>query len=108
MIRRPPRSTQSRSSAASDVYKRQLEYRKGGQSNIVLGFRTFGSSHKDYYIAEVLARILGGTMSSRLFQKIREEMGAAYSIGAYQTSFANYGYLAIVGGVQNKKLKAVS
>lgn len=84
-----------------------LKYRKGEQSNIVLGFRTFGSSHKDYYTSEILAGILGGTMSSRLFQKVREEMGAAYSIGAYQTGFTDYGYLGISGGIQNEQLKEV-
>lgn len=85
----------------------RLEYRKGNQSNIILGFRTFGSSHKDYYTAEVLAGVLGGTMSSRLFQKVREEMGAAYSIGAYQSSFTDYGSLSISGGIQGKRLKEV-
>jgi len=85
----------------------RLVYRKGEQTNIVLGFRTFGFSHKDYFTAEILAGILGGTMSSRLFQKVREEMGAAYSIGAYQTGFTNYGHLGIVGGIQSKQLKEV-
>lgn len=84
-----------------------VEYRKGGQTNLTLGFRTFGSSHKDYYTAEVLAGVLGGTMSSRLFQKVREEMGAAYSIGAYQTGFTDYGFLGISGGIQTKQIKEV-
>ncbi len=84
-----------------------LKKRLGAQTNIVLGFKTFGSCHPDYYTAEVLAGILGGTMSSRLFQKVREEMGAAYSINAYQTSFADYGYLSISGGVQSLRLKEV-
>lgn len=85
----------------------KVEYRKGDQANMVLGFRTFGSSHPDYYTAEVMAGILGGTMSSRLFQKIREEMGAAYSIGSYQTGFTNYGYFGISGGIQSKRIGEV-
>ncbi|MCX6713404.1 MAG: pitrilysin family protein, partial [Candidatus Vogelbacteria bacterium] len=85
----------------------RLEFHPGQQTNIVLGFRSVGSSHKDYYPALILAGILGGTMSSRLFQKVREEMGAAYSIGAYQASFAKHGYLGISAGVETKRLEEV-
>jgi len=81
-----------------------VEYHKGHQTNLVMGFRTFGIHHRDIYTALVLAGILGGAMSSRLFQKIREEMGAAYSIGAYQTGFSDYGYLGISGGVKSDKI----
>jgi len=84
-----------------------VEYRESEQSNLVLGFHTFGEKHPDHPVAEVLAGVLGGTMSSRLWQKIREEMGAAYSIGAFQTSYVDYGYLAVAGGVQSGRLEEV-
>jgi predicted Zn-dependent peptidase len=85
----------------------RLEYRKGDQTNMVMGFRTFGSCHKDYFTSLVLSGVLGGTMSSRLFQKVREEMGAAYSIGAFQTGFTDYGCFGVSGGIQNKQFKEV-
>ena len=85
----------------------RVDYRQSEQSNLILGFRTFGEEHEKYYAATVLSSILGGTMSSRLWQRIREEMGAAYSIAAFQTAYLGYGYLAVAGGVQNSKLTDV-
>lgn len=48
--------------------------------NIYLAFETFSGKHKDRYPLAILNNILGNGMSSRLFQKIREEKGLAYSV----------------------------
>lgn len=85
----------------------KIEYRASGQSNMVLGFRSFGMAAKSYFAAEVLAGVLGGTMSSRLWQKVREEMGAAYSIAAFQTTYLDYGYLGVAGGIQSRQVEEV-
>jgi predicted Zn-dependent peptidase len=84
-----------------------LEYKKSEQTNMILGFRGFGEEDPDYFAAEVLAGVLGGTMSSRLWQKVREEMGAAYSINAFQAAYLNYGYFGIAGGVRSRQASEV-
>ncbi len=78
-----------------------------GQTNLALGFRSFGVFDRDYYPALVLASLLGGSMSSRLFQIVREEMGAAYSVSAYQTNYRDYGYFQIVTAVKKETTEAV-
>lgn len=82
-------------------------FKKSDQTHLVLGFRSFGLLHKDLFTAYVLARVLGGGMSSRLFQRVREELGAAYYISAYNANFVNYGYLGISAGVDNSRLAEV-
>lgn len=81
-----------------------LVYHKpSDQTHLVLGFRTFGIKREETYTVEVLTMILGGNMSSRLFQKIRDEMGAAYYIRAHHNSLTDHGYLDIASGVKNNK-----
>lgn len=77
------------------------------QTHFILGFRSFGSTHKDRAKIGLLAKILGGGMSSRLFQKIRIEMAAAYYIGANQVARTDHGVFAIYGGVNTSQLKPV-
>ena len=62
---------------------------------------------KRKYALGILCNILGGGMSSRLFQKIREELGAAYYVGANQNSHLDHGFLAIYSGVDAPRLKLV-
>ncbi|MCL2675541.1 MAG: insulinase family protein [Firmicutes bacterium] len=50
------------------------------QSNLMLGFRSIEFNHKNSATQSVLNMLFGGGMSSRLFQKVREEMGLAYSV----------------------------
>ena len=55
----------------------------------------------------MLSSILGGGMSSRLFQKLRDEMGAAYSVGAYHSSESDHGYFAVAAGVDTNRIEEV-
>ncbi|NPV71289.1 MAG: insulinase family protein [Firmicutes bacterium] len=57
-----------------------------------------GASSEDFYALHVLCSILGGTSGSRLFQKIREERGLAYSVYSYQSTFADCGLLTVYVG----------
>jgi predicted Zn-dependent peptidase len=71
------------------------EYREArdlDQAHIVLGFASPGYGEPDYYPAMLLSTLLGGGMSSRLFQEIREKRGLVYSIYSF-TSPANDGGL---------------
>src|SRR3989344_2651721 len=59
-----------------------VKYKESDQTHLILGVRGYDVFDKRRFAAEVITDLLGGGMSSRLFQKIREEMGAAYYINA--------------------------
>ncbi len=82
-----------------ELAKRSIE-----QSHLVLGFKSANLLDDKVYPLTILAGILGGGMSSRLFQKVREELGAAYYIGANQISHLDHGFLAIYAGVDAPRL----
>lgn len=87
--------------------KMSLETKKSDQTHLVLGFRSFDMFDKRRYIVSVLCDILGGGMSSRLFQKVREELGAAYYVNCGNSSFTDHGLLCISAGIDNTKGKIV-
>jgi len=68
-----------------------------------LGVRTYDLFDERRYAMEVLADILGGGMSSRLWRVIRGEMGAAYYVRAENDELTDHGYLTASAGVHNKK-----
>jgi predicted Zn-dependent peptidase len=72
--------------------------RETEQAHLVTGVRTFPALDPDRYALTIVNQVLGGGMSSRLFQEIRETRGLAYSVFSYQTSFDDTGYLAIYAG----------
>ncbi|HEX9722005.1 MAG TPA: pitrilysin family protein [Candidatus Paceibacterota bacterium] len=78
-----------------------VEYRKTNQTNIALGVRGYDMFHKDRYAQHVLAVILGGMMSSRLFEEIRERRGLAYDIGTSADSDTDTGCLVTTAGIKN-------
>ncbi len=80
-------------------------YKKTDQTHFILGARSFNIFHKYRYAQEVLASILGGMMSSRLFTKIREEMGLAYYIKTGIDDNPDTGVLLTRAGVDNTKAK---
>jgi predicted Zn-dependent peptidase len=82
-------------------------YRKTDQSHIILGNHSFGLKDKDITKGAVLSNILGGSMSSRLFQKLREEMGVCYYVSSYNSAYSDDGYFKVFAGVDNKRLKEV-
>lgn len=80
-----------------------LREKESDQTHLVLGLRAFSLSDKRKYILDVLSDVLGGGMSSRLFQKVREELGAAYYIKSATELSTDHGYLAISAGVHHEK-----
>ncbi len=84
-----------------------LKHRETDQTHLVLGVRAFDIFDERRYILEVLSDILGGGFSSRLFQKIREEMGAAYYVSADADLYTDHGYLAASAGVDHNKINEV-
>ena len=74
------------------------EVKKLEQVHFALAFEGPGYRHADVYTAQVHAMAMGGGMSSRLFQKIREERGLCYSIFAQAGSYEDTGSLTIYAG----------
>lgn len=85
----------------------KLAVRPSKQAHLVLGFKSANMFDDKTYTLDVLAAILGGGMSSRLWQKVRGELGAAYYIGASQNEHIDHGYLAIYAGVDAKRTAEV-
>ena len=71
------------------------EARKSEQMHLTLAFEGPHSKAPDYYAAQLYATALGGGMSSRLFQELREERGLAYSISASHSPHADSGVLSL-------------
>jgi predicted Zn-dependent peptidase len=65
------------------------------QLHLCLGVPAFAQNNEDRYSGYVLNTLLGGTMSSRLFQNIREDRGLAYNVFSAINSFADTGYFAV-------------
>ena len=76
------------------------------QSHICLGTRGVKIDDDLYYALSLLSNIFGGTMSSRLFQNIREQKGLAYSVYSHMSSFSDMGYFNIYAGVAHNKIEA--
>jgi predicted Zn-dependent peptidase len=68
------------------------------QVHMVLGFPSVGFLDPDYYPTLLLSTLLGGGMSSRLFQEIREKRGLVYSIYSFASPFADGGLFGIYAG----------
>lgn len=74
------------------------------QGHLCLGFPGVSLSDPDIYNVTVLNNIIGGSMSSRLFQEIREQRGLAYSIFSYHSAYSDHGTLAIYGGTSDEQM----
>ena len=81
-----------------------LKMKETDQAHLVVGVRAFDIFDKRKYAINLLADILGGGMSSRLFQKIREEMGAAYYVKSEADLLSDHGFLTVSAGVDNNKV----
>ncbi len=68
------------------------------QVHVLLGFPGFAFSDHDYYAASVVSTALGGGMSSRLFQEIREKRGLVYSIYSFTHAYSDGGVFGVYAG----------
>jgi predicted Zn-dependent peptidase len=84
------------------VYNRPTE-----QAHIVLGTQGLSRQHPSRFVLAILDNILGGGMSSRLFQKIREERSLAYSIFSYHSMYVETGLVAVYAGTNPENVSAV-
>jgi len=85
---RPPRPSGSR----------LIRNRKTEQAHIMLGTNGLSRSHPDRFAFGIVNAALGGGMSSRLFQEVREKRGLAYSVYSYHQMYAEAGLFAMYSG----------
>ena len=74
------------------------------QAHLVMGFDGVGFTDDDYYPLAVLSTALGGGMSSRLFQEVREKRGLVYSIYTFSSAFTDGGIFGIYAGTGEAQL----
>lgn len=108
----PPADPEIRASArrahpAPGRGSRGITHRPSEQAHLVLGLGGIRRTDERRYALGVLNSALGGGMSSRLFQSIREERGLAYSVYSFVSSFADTGYTGIYVGCLPDKVREV-
>jgi predicted Zn-dependent peptidase len=77
------------------------------QIHLCLGTKALPQNHPSRYESYILNTVLGGSMSSRLFQEIRENQGLAYSVYSYITSHSDAGSMVIYAGTSHEKMLEV-
>jgi len=94
-----PPSERARYSGGDGRFARELE-----QVHLIIGFDGVTYTDPDFYVAAVLSQLLGGGMSSRLFQEIREKRGLVYSIHSFASSYSDGGIFGIYAGTGEKEV----
>ncbi|MDR7316010.1 pitrilysin family protein [Brevibacillus nitrificans] len=89
---------------AADVIFQQ---KKTEQAHLCISLPGFKVGHKDTYSLILLNNVLGGSMSSRLFQEIREERGLAYSVYSYHSSYKEAGTFTVYTGTAQEQVGQV-
>jgi len=102
------KKTKKRKVVEKQTYPRlKIQNKKTDQTHLILGTRAFDCYKKDSVVTSVLAGVLGAGMSSRLFHKLREEMGCCYYVRANNHSFTDHGVFAVSAGVDKGRLTEV-
>ena len=73
------------------------------QAHLAFAFPGVGARHQDVYAVRILAELLGGGMSSRLFQSVREEKGLAYSVYAFADCYDDVGLTGVYAGTDPER-----
>ncbi|MBI4193306.1 MAG: insulinase family protein [Candidatus Colwellbacteria bacterium] len=85
----------------------RFETKKTDQDHLVLGFPAFPLSDPRRPTLALLQSVLGGSMSSRLFLRIRDEMGAAYYVNSFSDLDSRHGYIGIAAGIDRSRRREV-
>jgi predicted Zn-dependent peptidase len=93
-----PRSAANRPVQARYVGGESRDDRDLEQVHLALGFHGVSLSDPDFHCASIMSNVLGGGMSSRLFQEIRENRGLAYTIDTFVSCYADDGLFGIYAG----------
>ncbi|MFH0773129.1 MAG: pitrilysin family protein [bacterium] len=82
-----------------------IQHKKTEQVHMCIGFKTFSFTDERKYALQVLAAVLGGGMSSRLFMQVREKRGLCYYISTGRELYADTGSIVTQAGIRNDKQK---
>jgi predicted Zn-dependent peptidase len=93
-----PRGTKQVSTGAQYFGGRKFEKRELEQIHVAAAWPAYSYHDDEYYALQVYSTILGGGMSSRLFQEVREERGLAYSVYSFSSSHNDTGLFGIYAG----------
>ncbi|MFM1993723.1 MAG: hypothetical protein RL537_412 [Actinomycetota bacterium] len=77
------------------------------QTHVILGFQSPHSMDEDRYALAIYNTVLGGGMSSRLYQEIREKRGLAYSTYSYQHGYSDSGFFGLYAGCNSENAESV-
>lgn len=83
----------------------KIKFKQTDQTHFILGCRAYSYNHRDRFALALLAVILGGNMSSRLFIKVRERQGLAYYVRTEMEAYEDCGYIATQSGVEHGSLE---
>jgi predicted Zn-dependent peptidase len=87
----------------------KVHTKQSDQAHVCLGVRSYPLEHPDRYVLQLLATVLGGGMSSRLFTEVRERRGLAYYVYGLNHSYTDAGSLYSQAGVDIERIdEAVS
>ena len=82
-----------------------VEPKETDQTHLVIAARTFSVNDPRIPVMQVMSTILGGGMSSRLFQKMRDQLGICYYVRTSHNAFTDHGDLTISAGVDNSRVE---
>jgi len=99
---RPDRHAPTQAPSQVSVVRRPTE-----QAHLTLGWRGLAHDDPDRYALAVANQVLGGGMSSRLFQEVREERGLAYAVYSYISTYADAGTFVVYAGTSPAKVAEV-
>ena len=106
--RRQSRSTAPRKRWPPEICGGVIMKRKPlEQVHLCVGLKGIPSGHKDRYAAYALNSVLGGSVSSRLFQEVREKRGLAYSIYSFLSGYSDGGTITIYAGTRAREVGRV-
>ncbi len=88
----------------SDAASVRVHTKQSDQAHIILGARGYAMGHPDRYALQLLATVLGGGMSSRLFTEVRERRGLAYYVYGVNSSYTDAGSLYAQAGVDINRI----
>jgi predicted Zn-dependent peptidase len=77
------------------------------QSHVCLGTNSYPQNHHDRYVSYIMNTVLGGSMSSRLFQNVREKRGLAYAVFSGLSAYRDAGNITIYAGCANEAVPQV-
>lgn len=104
------------STKKTDCPKKKFQYTGGfysderdiEQTHIIIGFSGLASTDKDYYTQAIFSSILGGGMSSKLFQEVREKRGLVYSIYTLLSSYRDNGVFGVYAATSADKVNELT